>query len=62
MDYVFLFKVLAFVLILPVIVNVMIFALKGRPARTNQQMHPLIVISAFISCFIQAGLLIHGIM
>ena len=61
MDYIFLFKALALALIIPVIINVVVFALKGRAARANQKMHPLVVISAFASCFIQAGLLIYGI-
>lgn len=60
MDYKLLFQILAVLLILPVFINV-VFKAVSRHHRPKSRMHPLVVATAFASCFIQAGLLIYAI-
>ena len=61
MDYVFLIKLSSLVLILPVVVNVLFLMFKRRVALDNPKMHPLVVIAALTSCFLQAFLLIYSV-
>ena len=61
MDFVFLIKLSSLVLILPVVVNVLFLMFKRRVALDNPKMHPLVVISAFASYFLQACLLTYSV-
>lgn len=61
MDFVFLIKLSSLVLILPVVINMLFLLLKGRGKLANSKTHPLVVISAFVSCFLQACLLIYSV-